>query len=182
MKKSKGDRQLTQEVMVRVSDRVSRLIAVECAATEGETGGMLLGHLRTSRDCLEYEATHATPPGPDSVCGPTNFTRDSEFADCRLRYLANKFGVRYLGEWHKHPVADAPTASPKDRRTMRAIARKPAYDIDFPILIIANEDGDTMTVYVSDNRRVDRVRVLNTVGRTGPALRHGPANEDNASR
>lgn len=124
---------------------------------------MLLGHLRATGNGLEYEATHATPPGPDSVCGPAYFTRDWEFADRRLRYLASKFGVRYLGEWHKHPVADAPTASPTDRRTMRAIARKPAYDIDRPILVIANEDGGTMTVYVSDKRNVDRVRVLDAV-------------------
>lgn len=157
------DRRLTQEVTVCVSDRVSRLIAAECAATEGETGGMLLGYLRATGNGLEYEATHATPPGPDSVCGPSHFTRDSEFAERRLRYLENKFGVRYLGEWHKHPVADAPKASPTDRRTMSAIARKPAYDIDFPILVIANKDGSTMTVYVSDKRNVDRVRVLDAV-------------------
>ena len=182
MKKPKADRQLTQEVTVRMSDRVSSLIRAECAATEGETGGMLLGQLRTTRDSLEYEATHATPPGPNSVCGPTHFTRDSDFADRRLRYLENKFGIRYLGEWHKHPVADAPTASSTDRKTMRAIARKPAYDIDHPILVIANEDGGTMTIYVSDNRKVNLVVVLDAVGWGGPALRHGPANEGDAPR
>lgn len=172
-----------QEVTVRVSDRVSRLIAAECAATEGETGGMLLGHLRASGDCMEYEATHATPPGPDSVCGPAHFMRDSDFADRRLRYLANKFGVQYLGEWHKHSVVDAPKASPTDRRTMRAIARKPAYNIDFPILVIANEDGGAMTIYVSDNRKVNLVRILDTtIARAGPARRHGPANKGNAPR
>lgn len=182
MKKPKEDRRLTQEVTVCLSDRVSSLIAAECAATKGETGGMLLGHLRATGDCLEYEATHATPPGPDSVCGPTHFTRDSDFADRRLRYLVDKFGVQYLGEWHKHPVAGAPRASSTDRRTMRAIARKPAYNIDFPILVIANEDGGTMTVYVSDNRKVNLVRVLNVMGRAAPAPRHEPVNRGSAPR
>lgn len=182
MKKPKEDRRLPSEVTVCVSDRASSLIVAECAATKGETGGMLLGHLRATEDCLEYEATHATPPGPDSVCGTAHFTRGSDFAARRLRHLVTKLGVQYLGEWHKHPVADTPRARPTDRRTMRAIARKPEYKIDFPILVIANEDVDIMTVYVSDNRKVNLIQVLDTIGWTDPAHRHGPANEGNAHR
>lgn len=37
---------------------------------------------------------------------------------------------------------------------MRAIARKPAYDIQLPVLVIANEDGRKLALYASDRRRV----------------------------
>lgn len=130
------------------------LIKEECGATTHETGGMLLGYLRWGEHGPEYEVTHATPPGNDSLSGPTTFARGANFARRRLDYLANKFGVRYLGEWHKHAVSKAPQASPKDRSTMRAIARKPAYDIEFPILVIANADGSCLTIYASDRRKV----------------------------
>ncbi len=130
------------------------LIVAECAVTEGETGGMLVGHIREAEGSVEYEVMHATPPGHDSRLASHRFTRGSDFAKRRLDYLANKFGVRYLGEWHKHPAPDAPRASNTDRATMRAIARKPAYDIRLPVLAIANEDGRKLTIYASDRRRV----------------------------
>lgn len=96
--------------------------------------------------------------------------------------MVNKFGVQYLGEWHKHAVADTPRASSTDRRTMRAIARKPAYDITFPILLIANEDGRTITVYVSDSRRVTLVRVQHAIGHADPALSRRSVEEEKGSR
>lgn len=154
MKKPTKSRWSTDKVRVRLSRRTLDLIAAECENTEGETGGMLVGHLREAEVPLEYEVTHATPPGHDSRLAPVRFTRGSAFAKSRLDYLANKFGVRYLGEWHKHPVAEAPRASKTDRETMRAIASKPAYDIRLPVLVVANEDGRKLAIYAADRRRV----------------------------
>ncbi|MDP9474202.1 MAG: Mov34/MPN/PAD-1 family protein [Actinomycetota bacterium] len=122
--------------------------------TEGETGGMLVGYVQEAEGSVEYEITHATPPGRDSRLASRRFTRGADFAKHRLDYLASKFGVRYLGEWHKHPAPDTPRASNTDRATMRAIARKPTYDIQLPVLVIANEDGRKLTLYASDRRRV----------------------------
>jgi multisubunit Na+/H+ antiporter MnhE subunit len=59
---------------------------------------------------------------------------------------------------------------------MCAIARKPAYNIDFPILVIANENGGTLSVYVSDDSKVGLVHILNVQGRADSALRHEPIN------
>ncbi len=161
MKKQRS-KALPDEVRIGFSCRALELIEEECGATAHETGGMLLGQLRWTEYGLEYEVTHATPPGQGSVSGPTTFVRGADFAKRRLDYLANKFGVRYLGEWHKHAVSRAPQASPKDCSTIRAIACKPAYDIEFPVLVIANKDGKSLTIYASDCRKVAFIRVQHT--------------------
>lgn len=158
MKKPKSYKPLPDEVRVRLSKRALELIEVECVAAEEETGGMLVGHVRERKSFLEYEVTHATPPGHDSDAGPCRFTRGAGFAKRRLDYLAERFGVRYLGEWHKHAGQNTPRASLRDRATMRAIARKPAYDIEFPMLLIANEDGRRLAIYLSDRRKVALIR------------------------
>lgn len=154
LKKPRKSRRSPDKVRVRLSRRTLDLIAAECANTEGETGGMLVGRLQEAEGAVEYEVTHATPPGHDSRLALLQFTRGPDFAKSRLDYLANKFGVRYLGEWHKHPVADAPRASKTDRETMRAIAWKQAYDVQIPVLVIANEDGRKLAIYAADRRRV----------------------------
>ena len=158
MKKPKSYKRHPDEIRVCLSQKALELIEVECVDTFGETGGMLVGHVRETKGFLEYEVTHATPPGHDSDAGPCRFTRGSGFAKRRLDYLTEKFGVRYLGEWHKHAVPNTPRASPRDRATMRAIARKPAYDIEFPMLLIANEDGRRLAIYASDRRKVTLMR------------------------
>ncbi len=156
--KKPRSRELPNEVRIRLSHRTSELIESECEATPYETGGVLLGHLRETDSCLEYEVTHAAPPGYDSVSGFTSFTRGPGFAKQRLDYLALKFGIHYLGEWHKHTSQDTPRASEKDLRTMRRIARNPSYDIAFPLLVVANESGRKLTIYVCSSRTAKRVR------------------------
>lgn len=154
LKKPRKNRRSPDKVRVRLTRRTLDLIAAECANTEGETGGMLVGYLREAEGAVEYEVTHATPPGHDSRLAPLRFTRGSDFAKSRLDYLANKFGVQYLGEWHKHPVVESPQASKTDRETMCAIARKPVYDVQIPVLMIANIDGRKLAIYAADHRRV----------------------------
>lgn len=154
MKKPKEGRRRPAKIQVHLSRRVLDLIEAECLASEGETGGILVGHLRRTEGSLAYEVTHATPPGPDSSSGPRRFVRGSVFARRRLDYLADRFGVQYLGEWHKHPVRGTPRASNTDCDTIRAIARKPTYDIQVPILAIANRKGRRLTIYASDCRTV----------------------------
>ena len=154
MKKPRRRSLSPDKVRVGLSRRALDLIAAECAITKGETGGMLVGYVHEAETALEYEVTHATPPGHDSKLEPRRFTRGSVFSKRRLDYLASKFGVRYLGEWHKHPASDTPQASNTDRATMRTIARKSAYDIRLPILAITNEDGRKLAIYASDYRRV----------------------------
>lgn len=154
MKKPRRRSLSPEKVRVWLSRRALDLIVAECEAIEGETGGMLVGHIREAEGSVEYEVTHTTPPGHDSRLARHRFTRGSGFAKRRLDYLASKYGVRYLGEWHKHPGPDAPRASNTDGATMRTIARKPAYDIRLPVLVIANEDGRKLTIYASNRRRV----------------------------
>lgn len=154
MKKLRKHSSSPEKVNVHFSLRALDLIVAECAITEGETGGMLVGHIQAAGSSVEYEVTHATPPGHDSKLAPCRFTRGSDFAKDRLDYLASKFGVRYLGEWHKHPVPDIPRASNTDRATMRTIARKVAYDIQVPVLVIVNKDGRKLAIYAANRRRV----------------------------
>lgn len=154
MKKPRQRNLSPERVRVRLSRRALDLIAAECAITEGETGGMLVGYVQEAEGAVEYEVTHATPPGHDSTLRPLRFTRGSDFAKRRLDYLASKFGVRYLGEWHKHPISDMPRASSTDRATMRTIARKPSYNIRCPVLVVANQQGSRLAVYASDRRKV----------------------------
>lgn len=150
-------RMLSDEIRVGLSKRALNLIKEECKATVNETGGMLLGHLRWIEHEPEYEVTHATPPGADSVSGPNAFSRGANFAKVRLDYLSNKFGIQYLGEWHKHGVSGVPKASSRDCSTMRAIVCKSTCDIEFPILAIANEDGSCMAIYAADSRKINLI-------------------------
>lgn len=64
-----------------------------------ETGGLLLG---TELDDGRL-ITHATPPGPKAIHQQGMFQKDLDFSQAILNHLAQKTGVDYVGEWHKHP-------------------------------------------------------------------------------
>lgn len=42
---------------------------------------------------------------------------------------------------------------------MRAIARKPAYAIEEPLLVVANETGSRLAIYAADRRKVALISV-----------------------
>lgn len=64
-----------------------------------ETGGILLGYYFKNEDML---ITHAFPPGPKSIKSKYFFIKDFNYSKYIQKKYFNKYGVDYLGEWHKH--------------------------------------------------------------------------------
>lgn len=95
------DDQLSGIPRIYIFSSVLRFIEeqVLMVADHLETGGLLLGTIMGSDRLI----THATPPGPNAIQHESVFEKDLEFSQAILNYLAQKTGVDYIGEWHKHP-------------------------------------------------------------------------------
>ena len=99
-----------------------------------ETGGLLLGTTSDSNRLV----THATPPGPKAIHQEGMFGKDMDFSQAILNHLAQKTGVDYVGEWHKHPPF-LKRPSQGDRQNAVAILQDSDYQTNgilvFPIWI-----------------------------------------------
>ncbi len=97
-----------------------------------ETGGILIGRYNDSLDVALV--SRATPPPPDSVGGPTWFSRGTRGLSSLLKGLW-KEKQYYLGEWHFHPEAD-PAPSPTDEGQLCEISVNRNYHCATPLLLI----------------------------------------------
>lgn len=99
-----------------------------------ETGGVILGYETVSGDLV---ITDCTAPGPRARRNWFRFEPDDEW-DKRIIakvYEASGRVVRYLGEWHSHPLGSL-RPSHDDVRTMRLVAAYELARIDNPLGVI----------------------------------------------
>lgn len=81
---------------------------------EKETGGILLGYYFKNTDLF---ITHAIYSGPKSIKRTDLFVKDLEYSK-KIQYkYFEKYGMDYIGEWHKHP-ANNTNYSPLDYFSM----------------------------------------------------------------
>lgn len=105
-----------------------------------ETGGILIGSRSPDGAIL---VTHATPPGPNAVHNAVYFKRDVAYQQAALNSLHRRYGVQYLGEWHKHP-RNLPVPSGGDFQGVCDLLHDPDYgvnDLLFPIIICEPDLG-----------------------------------------
>lgn len=116
------------------------VIRRESLQCDQETGGILIG-ARSSDGA--FLVTHATPPGPKAVHNSVYFQRDVDYQQKILNALHERYGVNYLGEWHKHPRS-LPVPSGGDLQGVRELLSDPDYAVDsilFPIVICERDLG-----------------------------------------
>ncbi len=121
-----------------LSECAHRQIVSDCldhATTE--IGGVLPGRY----DRGAFVVPFSIPAGPAAHCTPSRFTPDEGWQQVLLNFLHARFGVDYLGDWHRHPGSfDEP--SDHDLRTAREIVTSAAWNKPvaiFPIAVI--EEG-----------------------------------------
>ena len=97
-----------------------------------ETGGILVGRIEGAVTVV----VHAVGPGPAAVHGSAAFRRDGAYAQEQLDalYARSAGTLDYVGEWHSHVAPFGP--SRLDGESMAWIARNPAYDRPWPVLVI----------------------------------------------
>lgn len=106
-----------------------------------ETGGILLGYWRGDVVVI----AKASGPGPAAQRGSTWFRPDQKW---QTDYIARTYAdssrtITYLGDWHTHP-GGVPKPSRTDRKTMRAVRRKPAARQPRPLMaIVGPPDRDS---------------------------------------
>jgi integrative and conjugative element protein (TIGR02256 family) len=98
-----------------------------------ETGGALLGW-RSGSDAV---IKRVLGPGPNAKHGFTFFEPDGEWQVVQGRrvFKESKKTIRYIGEWHSHPLA-RPIPSEQDRKTARQIAEDPDFMAPQPLSAI----------------------------------------------
>jgi len=103
-----------------------------------ESGGVLIGYWVQAEK--EVVITDATGPGPRAIhdedkCLPDDVYDAHEIA---VRYEASGHLHTYLGDWHSHPQS-GPSLSPRDQRTLRAIALQQAAVALVPLMAIIGQ-------------------------------------------
>lgn len=113
---------------VVISAAAVQTIGEEAKASEDgrETGGLLLGQLRTDHVLVRY----AGGPGPDATRAPTRFLRDLKHAQALADAAWQLDCSVWIGEWHTHPTA-GPEPSPCDLRTYTQHLADP--DLSLPV-------------------------------------------------
>ncbi len=122
-------------------------ILVETVRTApNETGGVLVGYGDVGGG---FVVTAAVGPGPNAVHEPYRFVPDHE---CHEREVARHYHASgrtetYLGDWHSHPTAAA-YLSPRDRKTLRGIARERDARAPTPLMMVVGGKPEGIGVWV----------------------------------
>ena len=127
------------------------VIRREALKSDIETGGILIGARSEDGAVL---VTHATPPGPAAVHNAVFFQRDVAFQQSILNDLHRRYGVQYLGEWHKHP-RNLPVPSGGDLSGVKDLLADPDYGVDtllFPIVICERDLGFQIHPFCASSR------------------------------
>lgn len=104
-------------------------------AHSGETGGMLLGWVNSSRS--EVVVATIVGPGPDAEHHPTRFVPDADWQQTHLGAAYRRTGgkLTYLGDWHVHPQGGY-GMSRRDCRAMARIASTPEARCAHPLMAL----------------------------------------------
>ncbi|HEX8342385.1 MAG TPA: Mov34/MPN/PAD-1 family protein [Tepidisphaeraceae bacterium] len=138
---------LSSEVWGQIAEEVSHRYPLE-------TGGVLLGYWSAREEPV---ITEMIGPGPKAYHGRYRFEPDYRHHETEInrRIAACSHRLSYLGDWHSHPGGHA-TLSPRDKRTLRRIARHKPAQVARPIMAIIATDGICVWQYVRTIRRVWR--------------------------
>ncbi len=121
-----------------LTDKSYKLILNEClAAPETETGGILIGK---KIDEQRLVVPFALGPGIRSKRSCFRFSPDVEWQQIYLDKLFNRFGVNYLGSYHRHP-GNYCLPSSHDFKAACHIVTDPEWNVEeavFPIINIIN--------------------------------------------
>ncbi|MBY2989008.1 ThiF family adenylyltransferase, partial [Rhizobium leguminosarum] len=122
------------------------------AALPSETGGSLMGMIDFER--RRIDVVGALAPPSDSLGTPSSFTRGMSRLRADIEAAAARTGnqIRYIGEWHSHPVGRSSRPSGTDIEQIRQL--NDAMELDcLPAvsLIVAESD---MSLLVSGTRRL----------------------------
>ena len=110
------------------------IVAEAIRMAPDETGGLLMGYGDAENG---FVVTATVGPGPDAVHAPYRFVPDHAYQEREVarHYRASGRTETYLGDWHSHPTAGA-YLSPRDRKTLRSIARDPDARAPTPLMMV----------------------------------------------
>lgn len=122
-----------------LTDKAYRSILDECLATpKTETGGILMGKkIKGDRLVVPF----ALGPGRNPMRTRLRFSPDVEWQQVYLERLFNRYGVNYVGSYHRHPGYNC-TPSFIDLKAARQIVFDPEWNVTeavFPIINLADK-------------------------------------------
>ena len=119
-----------------------------------ETGGVLIGHIDTSRKIIYV--FDALPSPPDSKEWPTLYIRGRQGLTQAVERLTRETGgmAEYLGEWHTHPGGITP--SDDDKKVLVWLADYLA-PVGRPAIIAIVGEGDDAAFYVGGEETTEDV-------------------------
>lgn len=105
-----------------------------------ETGGMLLGNYDMQRKII-YVA-EALPAPPDSVERETHFVRGAYGLKSQVEAIneATLGNVRYVGDWHSHPVNYSTSPSNDDKKLLGLLAAEQQKDGNPALILIVGDN------------------------------------------
>lgn len=102
-----------------------------------ETGGMLLGYVRSGGRQRDFVIAGSVPAGPKAEHKPHRFVPDGDWQQAHLERAYHDSGrvISYLGDWHSHPGGGL-QPSPIDRRTSARVAASDGARAPVPVCLI----------------------------------------------
>lgn len=122
----------------------ANVLAAVCASATSkepvETGGILIGYWATEAQAV---VTNTIGAGPRAAHGRISFSPDHDYQVRELSRLYEASGgvETYLGDWHSHPGQSWPRLSPKDRSTLKLIAKTPEARVPMALMMIVGGAG-----------------------------------------
>ncbi len=130
-----------------------------------ETGGMLLGYVRSGRGHLDFVVTARVAGGPRAEHQPDRFVPDGDWQQRKLERAYRDSGrvASYLGDWHSHPTGGL-QPSRIDRRTAARVAATKAARAPIPVCLIlsATAVACDARVYTFERKRFRTAELLIT--------------------
>ena len=145
-----------------------------------ETGGILLG--RKTEDSIVVP--FVISGGPKARRSMSAFAPDSHWQQPFLNYFFTRFGVDFVGDWHRHPGSfDSP--SMQDRRTARRIVTDEEWDLPeavFPIAVV-NDGSIRLRGYLMTRSTPEFVEIpIKVVSDTDERMRNTLVSEEDEVR
>lgn len=134
-----------------LAEQAYQAIERECLAHQAtETGGVLVGRRLGGEIIVPF----VIPAGPAAMQCTTRFRPDAAWQQTLLDYLFERFGLDYVGDYHRHPGGfDRPSV--QDRETARHIVTDREWDKVEALFPIAVLDGNRMRLRSYLMTRVD---------------------------
>lgn len=125
---------------------VGRIIAMRQMRLPSETGGMLFGIVDIPAKRIHL--VDATTAPPDSVEEPSSFVRGARGVDEIMESVQRRTAgqVRYVGEWHSHPIGTTARPSSIDAMQIDWLAALTGMDT-MPALMVIAADTELAVVF-----------------------------------